>query len=233
MPVKGLGGSTPQIVRNPEGVGIKRLFFSQREIALIKDKTVAPGFGVLAAGTVMAVNSSAAGNKGQLVPYAPLRTKITANTASAIGVTLLVQDAATNTLKVSISDSYRFVVGDELIVNAITTGGEQATGAITVIDRTTDPRWATITAILATVTNLTVANTAYCYVKAAAATPFTTAFSIIDKDIDTGYGESAAGALTSIVISNAIVYTGSLVNATSEALTSLGAVQDGQHTILK
>lgn len=231
-PMKQLGGDIPQVVRNPEGAGIKRLFFSQREIALIKDKTFAPGYGVIKAGTVVSVNASAAGNKGMLVPYVPVFGKIVFGTDSATGIAPLVQDGVSGSFKVSINDSYKFIVGDDLILQNTTGDALTNVGAISAIDRTTDTRWATITVPAYTATNATVAKGSYVFVEAGT-TPFSLASFIVDKDINTGYGPDAAGALTSIVISNAIVYTGSLVNMTSEAVTSMGVIQDGQHTIIK
>ena len=61
----GIRSSVPQMNRYPEGAGIKALFHSVRDIALIIDKTVQAGYGYLKAGTVMAVNLSDAGGKGR------------------------------------------------------------------------------------------------------------------------------------------------------------------------
>lgn len=230
--MKNIGGDTPQIVRNPEGRGIKRLFYSVRDIALVKDKTVAAGYGVLEAGTVMAVNTSAAGGKGELVPYVPVYSNVAFGTDSAIGISALVDDGVSGSVKVSLADSYKYKVGDDLVAENNAGEGPLALGAITAIDRT-DTRFAIITCGAYTATNVTVAKNAYIYVEAGASDPWSTAKFILDKDIDTGIGEEAAGALTSVVISNAILYTGSLVNATAEAIAALGAVTDGQHTILK
>jgi hypothetical protein len=237
MPNKQIGGSIPQVVRNPEGYGIKRLFFSQREIALIKDKTLAAGYGFIKAGTVLAENTSAAGNKGRMVPFVPPAADyLAANADHQIGLAMMVRDGATGHVYVSLADSYKFVVGDQLYyqnsTGAGTGDGLVDCGVITVIDRTTSTLYADITCGAYTATNATLAKKAYVYVKAGG-TPFSIAKYIIDKDVDTGYGEEAAGALASIVLSNAILYTASLVNATATAITSLGAIQDGPHTILK
>lgn len=230
--MKNIGGDTPQIVRNPEGRGIKRLFYSVRDIALIKDKMVAPGFGVLAAGTIMSTNTSAAGGKGTLVPYVPVYNKVTFGTDSAIGISPIVADGVTGSVKVSIADSYKYQVGDDLVAENNAGEGPLALGAISAITRT-DARFAIITCGAYTATNITVAKNAYIYTEAGASDPWSTATFIIDKDIDTGVGEEAAGAQTSVVISNAVLYTSSLVNATSEALAAIGGVLDGQHIILK
>jgi len=231
--MKGLNGDMPQMVRNPEGYGIKRLFYSVRDIALIKDKTFAPGYGVVKAGTVVSVNSSAAGNKGTLVPYVPVYSKLTLGTSSAVGVSPIVQDGVTGSVKISLEDSYKYVVGDDLVVENNAGEGPLAMGAITAIDRTTDTRFATLTVGAYTATNVTVAKAAYVYAEAGASDPWSSAAFILDKDVDTGTGEDAAGAQATVIISNAMLYTASLTNATSEALTALGTISDGQHTILK
>lgn len=232
--MKGLGGSIPQIVTNGEGAGIKRLFYSQRDKALILNKTFAPGYGVLKAGTVCCVNTSAAGNKGMVTPFVPAYGSQVAalNTDAAIGLAAMVANSSTGHVYVSIEDSYKFVVGDQLYFENTTGDGLVDCGAITAIDRTTNPIYADIATGAFTATNGTVAKHAYVYV-VSGSTPFSIAKYILDKDIDTGTGEDAVGALGSVVISNAILYTGSLINATAAALTSMGGSTDGQFTILK
>lgn len=231
---KGIGGSIPQVVRNPEGPGIRRLYYSQAEHALIKDKTCAPGYGVLKAGTVMSVNTSAAGNKGMLIPYVPVYGNQVAalNNDAAKGIAPMVQNGATGHVYVTIADSYKFVVGDQIYYQNTAGSGLVDCGVITAIDRTTNPLIADISCGAYTATNATVALHAYVYV-VSGATPFSIAKFILDKDVDTGTGEDAAGALAPVLVSNAILYTGSLVNMTAEAVSSLGAVQDGPHTIIK
>lgn len=233
MAIKRVGGNIPQLNRNPEGEGIKRLFFSERDVALIFDKTVQGGFGYLQAGTVMAINKSTTGNGvGKLVPYVPVVEGITFGEDSALGASILLQDATATTLKISINDSYRFNVGDIVCAeNSSEEGPVVAT--ISDIDRTTDARWATLTVSSFSHENFTTAKSAYIYTKAAAATPYMTAAYVLDKAIDTGEGIEANGALTSIVVSNAILYTNSLINMTATAKTDLSVVTDGQFTILK
>ena len=68
----GLGGDIPQMNRMPEGRGSKPLFHSVRDIALILDKTVAAGYGVLRIGTVMAEdafskNGAGGGNRTHVI----------------------------------------------------------------------------------------------------------------------------------------------------------------------
>jgi hypothetical protein len=232
--MKELGGSIPQQVMNPEGRGIKNLFYSKRDIALITDKTFAPGYGVLKAGTVCCENSSAAGNKGKVYPYVPVYGSQVAalNTNAAIGVAPMVANSSSGHVYVSIQDSYKFIVGDQIYFQNTSGDGLVDCGVITAIDRTTNPIYADISTGAFTATNGTIAKHAYVYV-VSGSTPFSIAKYILDKDIDTGTGENAVGALGSVVLSNAILYSASLINCTAAALTSLGASTDGRFTILK
>lgn len=232
--MKTLGGSMPQVVQNPEGQGYKRLFYSMREHALILNKTFAPGYGVLEAGTVCCVNTSAAGNKGKVYPFVPAYGSQVAalNTDAAIGVAPMVANSSTGHVYVSIDNSYKFIVGDQIYFENTAGDGLVDCGVITAIDRTTNPIYADIACGAFTATNGTIAKHAYIYV-VSGSTPFSVAKYILDKDIDTGTGENAVGALGSVVVSNAVMYSSSLINATAAALTSLSASTDGQFTILK
>ena len=232
--MKGLGGSIPQVVQNGEGVGIKRLYYTQVENAIILNKTFAPGYGILKAGTVVSQNTSAAGNKGKLVPYVPVYGSHIAalNNEAAIGIAAMVANSATGHVYTSIVDSYKFIVGDQIYFQNTSGDGLVDCGVITAIDRTTDSTRADIACGSFTATNGTIAKHAYVYV-VSGATPFSVAKYILDKDIDTGTGEDAVGALGTVVISNAALYSASLINCTAAAITSLGAITDGQLTILK
>ena len=210
----------------------KRLYYSDRNIALTLEKTIQSGYGLLEAGTVMAENLSAAGGDGKLVPYNP--AAITgAEVASARAY--LVQDGASAgaIVYVTLDDSYKMVVGDDLIVADDTTAAENL-GAITAIDRTTYAHMAKVTAT----TNIggaafTTARFAHVYVEAGAGSTLSTAVAILDKAVETGTGADAKGAFAVIIVSNAILYTGSLVNADSAAKSSLATVDNGRYTILK
>jgi len=223
----GLGGSMPQLNRSGETPGSKALFHSVRDIALIKDKTVQGGYGALKAGTIMATNAVT----GDLVPYTPI-------TFGALNMSraYLVTDYGTGAtiMYVTIPDSYKFAVDDELAMAEDDGPTYHNAGVISAIDRTTEPHRAKITVTTGVASaNFTTAKHANCYVRASAATNFSVATFILDQDIFTGEGESALGANTSVIISNAILYTGSLINLDTAAGTALGTVTDGNHTILK
>lgn len=223
----GLGGSMPQLNRSGETPGPRALFHSVRDIALIKDKTVQAGFGALKSGTIMATNAIT----GDLVPYTPV-----AYATGQMSRSYLVTDFATGDdfCYVTISDSYKFAVADVIILANNAPLYDATGGAILSIDRDTEPHRAKITFTTGVaVTTFTTALAANVYVKAGGAGNFSDATFILDQDIFTGEGSSAVGANTSVLISNAILYTGSLVNFDSTAGTSLGTTSDGNHTILK
>lgn len=226
--------SIPQMNRYPEIPGVKALFHSVRDIALIIDKTAQAGYGYLKAGTVMAINLSTLGGgaQGKLVPYVPISTGVTLGTDSAIGVAPLVQDSIADHVYVSLEDSYKFEVGDELYADNDSDEGPTSGGAITAIDRTTSTLFADITLTSFAHGNFTVAKKSYVHVTAGTSGEYTTAAYILDADIDTGVGAEAAGALCSVVVSNAILYRYNMINLTAAAITSLGVV-DGRLFILK
>lgn len=230
-----IGGSTPQLNSGPQVPGYKALYYSLREIALIKDKTCQAGYGVLRAGTIMAENISelSTGGRGLLVPCAT-----TLLTTGDVGRAFALADVITDgqAINVTMDDSYKFKVGDSLIL-ANTPGALEYVdaGQITGIDRTTYPHYAIIAFSNASVGgNCTVAKSCCCYVESGlVGVKYSDAKFILDKDVDTGVGEIAQGANTPVLISNAILYTNSLVNFDAAAATALGTVDDGQHTILK
>jgi len=334
-----LGGSMPQVNRVPQGPGIKPLFHSQRDIALILDKTVKAGYGVVRAGTIMAICSAT----GNLYPYP--ETDADENFTNAKSYLVANPGDGAVVCNIGIEDSYKFQVGDSLIMDgsgagvaevqeiaildaAITTGdvwtleigdvtlvatigatetvvglttllkadstyaasgititetantkiiltwtaaagaisglatiteaedgATEATettpgvdyqqgalaaedlGAITAIDRTavnSTQAQITFTTAITTYGNFTSTYFGNVYVKGGdASTPFTKAEAIIDADVDTGTGEFAIGALTSIVLSNAVLYTASLIGLDAAAIVDLGSIDNGRFTILK
>ncbi len=222
-------GSTPQINRSGETPGPKRLFHSVRDIALIKDKTIDPGYGVILAGTAMGVATVSS----NLVPYVPIA--LAAYGGLSVAPALADVGSGDDEIYVPLDTIGRFVVGENLILVRNNAGTQvlHDGGAIISAVKATDYT-ALITFTTVTIdANHTVANMASCYVESDASTPFAKAVYILDKDTDTGKGEDAKGANVSVVISNAILYTTSLINVDAAALTDLGAITDGQHTILK
>ncbi len=218
----GLGGSTPQINAGAMQPGQKALFHSLRDIALIKDKTIRAGFGVVKAGTVMAVDDKTS----DLVPVAPTAVSID----DTQRVFLLASVSVAAVVYVPLEKSYRFAVGDTVIIGDNTPAYTDG-GAITAIDRTTYADMAEIT--FTNNATATLANQANIYHKAGSSGRYSTAVWINDQDVFTGEGEDAAGANTSVVISNAILYSAALIGHDSASATSLGTTTDGEHVILK
>lgn len=222
-------GSMPQHSQPKESPGWKPIFHSEREIALVMDKTVKPGFGVLRAGTVM----SLVYNGDKLVPY-PTTTRNAEVVARAFAVSDMANEA--DAIRVTLQDSYKFSVGDHVFIcNNSASGVYTDGGAITAIDRTTYPNFAeiTFTNAIGDVATYSVANAACIYHKGdTAEADGVEANYILDKDVDTGIGENAVGAVCSVVVSNAVLNYGNLVNLDAGAITDLGAVADGTRFLI-
>ena len=231
--LNGIRSSIPQMTRSPEGKGLKPLFHSARDIALILDKTCQGGYGYLEAGTVMAINISTggAGGYGQLIPFVPLSGDVVLGANSAIGVAPVVLNSIADHVYVSLNDAYKFKVGDFIWADNDSDEGPISGGVISDIDVTTSTLYADITVASLTATNVTVVKKSYVYVMGGASGNNEAAY-ILDKDVDTGVGSDALGALTSVVVSNCILYKNSLINMTAAAITDLGAV-DGRFFIMK
>lgn len=215
----------PHILYGGDQRDYKRLYRSQREIALIEEINVSPGHGVLPVGTPIALNESAAGNIGNAVPYFPT-TPAVGDPNQALAGAYLVQDASGTTLYVTLDDSYMFVVGDDVIVkdsDTATTSSENL-GAITAIDRTTYAHMAVITVTSSVSGSFTVAKGAIIHVEAGAdnTNGWSDAIGILEKSVDTGRGETAKGAQGTMVVGNAMLYKGSLINWDAAALADIG-----------
>lgn len=225
-------GDTPHLVRGVQ-TDYKNIYYSRPEIALVVDVAIQAGYGKLEAGTVLAKNLSASTSRyGRYVPYNP-----TSWTGAEYhpGRAFLVQAGAnaTKLLYVTLEDSYKFAVGDDVCIGDNVTADENL-GAITAIDRTTYPHMAVITAT----TNIggtafTTARLAYCCVEAGTSNGYSVAVAILAKTVDTGTGVNAKGAVAPIILSNAVLYDGMLVNCDSTAKTALSITTFGQYAVLK
>jgi hypothetical protein len=203
----------------------------------MKSKTLSPGFGVLPAGTVLAENLSAAGNKGKLVPYV-LDDSTNVNTEQQLGVSFLVQSyvSGATDVYVMIDDSYRFVVGDDIILGRNNSGSWeiQNGGAITAIDRTTYPHMAKISFTTGVSSaNFTVANKVAVWPEAGTTGKYSLAKYILTATVDTGTGEGSLGALAPVLLSHGILNKGVMPNFDTTAGTALGTVTDGPHLVVK
>ena len=211
----------------------KRLYYSNPEAALKVPATLQAGYGIIKAGTTMALSLSAAGGIGKLVPYNPTTV---AATDTAPGRAYLVQNSGTTAsiLYVTQDDSYKFSVADDVIIHDNTTAAENL-GAITAIDRTTYNHMAAITVTVATGgTDFTTARYAYIAVEAGvSANSYSDCVGVLEKSVDTGTGENAKGALATLILGNCVLYTGMLTNMDAAAIVDVSAASFGNFTYIK
>lgn len=222
----GLGGYIPQVNRTGfTELRERKLFFSQRELGLFIPKTLRGGFGDLPMGTVLAEDS----NTGLLVPYIP----DVINIEKDLGRIELVTDNITaTTFQIWTEDTGKLKVGDVIVLTDSDGAYEEATvSALAAYD---DKRW-TVTLSDATTTSggFTVAKSANCYLKSGASGKRSTAKYLLDQDSFTGGYDNANGALSSVFLSNGIVYKASCTGLDATAQHALGGVEDGIFAIFK
>lgn len=213
------------------------LYYSDPMAALKVPVTLQSGYGTIKKGTTLALNKSAltTGGRDQLLPYNP-----TSFTGSASedhpGRAYLVANSGTadNYIYVTMDDSYKFKVGDDLIINDNTTAAENK-GAITAIDRTSERQRAKIT--FTTViggTAYTTARYAYVCVEAGDNTNnYSDCVGVLEKSVDTGTGADAKGAVATMILGNAVLYEGLMTNLDSAAKTDLSMTSFGQYVYMK
>jgi len=226
-------GDTPYVVRGGQE-DYKSIFYSDQNLALTKPISIIGGFGVLKAGTVMGIITESTNRSGYYVPYTIEEGNFpgAGYQNSYPGLTYVTDDlAVAKSVSVTMSDSYRFAVGDHL-ASTDSDGTATDLGAITAIDRTTYSHIAVLT-----VTNnaaaATVAKGAAVWHQTATSDPYTCAKGILLSSVDTGEGEHAKGAQATLVLSHAILYKGRLTGYCSDAATDLSSSDDGKYVILK
>jgi hypothetical protein len=198
-------------------------------MALAPPVALQKGYGVLEKGTAMAKNGSSDGNGGRYVPYDP-STVTGKETAPARAYLLQDSGEGATSLFVGKDDSYKFSVGDEVYINDDTTAAETL-DAISAIDRDTYTHMAevSVTAVSGeTMSDFKTSRFAYIAVKGA-----DTCAGILPVARDTGTGANAKTSEGQLLISNAMLYTGSLVNYDDDAETDMGSSEHGQLTIFK
>ncbi len=220
---------SPGIFQKTYQKDYKRLYYSEENASLKVPITLQAGYGLIEAGTALARNTSAAAARlGKFVPYDPTATITGAEVAP--GRAYLVQDSGTTAsdLYVTIADSYKFAVGDDVIIVDNDTAAENL-GAITAIDRTTYTHMAKITVTVATGgASFTTARFAYIVVEG-----YDVCVGILEKSVDTGTGANANGANATLILGNCVLYTGSLINLDSAAKIDLSATAFGIYTYMK
>ena len=230
------GGDTPHVIHGVQK-DYKQLYYSDPNAALKVPVTLQSGYGLIEQGTAMSKNTSAGsvGGKDQLLPYNPTtftgaedhpgRAYLVADSGTADAFVYMTQD-----------DSYKFKVGDDVIINDDTTAVENV-GAVTAIDRSTDLHRAKVTFT----TNIggvayTAARKAYLAVEAAAtsANNWSDCVGIMEKSVDTGTGVNSQGAVATLILGNAVLYSGLLTNFDAAAKTDLStATTFGQYVYIR
>jgi hypothetical protein len=219
----------------------KRLFYSEPDRALTKEVTLQAGYGLIPAGTVLAKNLSAAGNVNKYVPLMPgiaANLPDAANPDHQLAAAFLTADVSSGSdLQVTMQDSYKFAVGDDVILFDDTTyaASSENLGAITAIDRTTYLHIAVITVTATVSGSFTVAANACIHVEAGAVSTnsYSVAVGVLMHSVNTGVGENAQGAVAPMILSNAMLYNALLTNMIAQARTDLDASVDGQFLIMK
>ena len=122
-------------------------------------------------------------------------------------------------------DSAKIKANDVIILTDTDGTYEQAT--VSTVVKYDDRRY-TVTLTANTTGNFEIgAKLANCYLKSGSAGKFSDAKFVMDQDTYTGDYTNANGALTSVLISNAILYVSSCVGLDTAAATALGATIDG------
>lgn len=221
-----MAGDSPHIRYNDQ-VDYQHLFYSDENTCLQLPVTLKKGYGVIEVGSALAENTSASStDKGKYIPYDPHATITGAEDAPARAYLVSNHGTGTNSIVVSMEDSYKFIVGDDLLLQGSGEAVENV-GAITAIDRTTHSHIATITFTTVSGKNYTTANFAYASVEGCQ-----TAVGILKASRNTGEGSDSDGALGNLVIGNALLYTGMLKNVDTNARTDISATQISQYTKL-
>ena len=197
--------------------------------------TLQAGYGLIDAGFALSQNESAAGGVGKFLPYNPTTFTGGASENHPGRAYLVASNTATgSTVAVTIEDSYKFAVGDDLIINDNTTTKESL-GAITAIDRTTYSNYAVITFTTATGgTAFTTARFAHVFVEAGDNTNnYSDCVGILEKSVDTGLGVNAKGAVATLIWGNCALWNGMVTNVDSAARTDISATVFGQQLMIR
>ncbi len=211
----------------------KKLYHSEHLAALKVPVTLQAGYGIIRAGSALSRNISAGGGLDLLLPYNP--TAFPAAIQDS-GRAYLVTDGVTlaSVVYVTMDASYKFIVGDDLIINDNVTGSENL-GAITAIDRSSDASRAMISFTTAIGgTTFTTARRAHVFAEAGvSANNYSDCVGILEKTVNTGVGEKSKGAVTTLILGNCVLYEGLLTNLDAAAIVDLGVSTFGQFIYLR
>lgn len=226
----------PAIVRGTQD-DYRALYYSDPMAALKVPVTLQAGYGLLKLGTALALNKSAltTGGRDLLVPYNPTVFTGSASERHSGRAYLVANSGTTATiLYVNLDDSYKFKVGDDVIINDNVTTSENL-GAIKAIDRTTYGHMAAITVTVATGgTSFTTARFAHIFVEAGDNTNnYSDCVGILEKSVNCGTGVNSKGAVATLILGNCVLYEGLLTNIDGAARTDLSAGLFGQYLYIR
>ena len=206
----GRSGNVPQVnITGFHREVQKRLFYSRREQALILEKTVRGGFGILEMGQVM----TQVHGVDYIVPYG-------ANGASALAANITAGDTK---VLLTLTEQYKFTDG-ELVTLVDDNDSENA-----VIDSAdVSGEYFAITLTGSITNNYTIADDGLIKHRAGSN------LYVMDQEIDCGDDNNALeGALTSVVISNAVLYQDAVIGMDNTALTFLNGLEDGIFYVIR
>ena len=228
----GLGGSIPQVTHvGTTRIKQKQLFISHRDIALMMDYTFKGGYGVLEAGTLMCQKFDDDVASDILIPFA-LEADDANLSSENPAISMLTSNAASTALEVALVDSYKFAVGDTIV---LAEGDTPSYEVLTIAAIVVNGDRAEIETGAFTATAFTTANSAHIFVKGdldAGNTQMCKAIAILDMDLDTGL-DINPGALGNVVVSNCILRKDAMMAYDAQALTDLGAEEKYSRIIIK
>lgn len=226
----------PGIIRGTQD-DYRALYYSEPMASLKVPVTLQAGYGLLKLGTALSLNKSAltTGGRDMLVPYNP--TTFTGSASeNHSGRAYLVANTGTTDkfVYVNMDDSYKFQVGDDLVINDDTTAAENL-GAITAIDRTTEGHRAKITFTTSIGgTAFFTANMGHVLVEAGDNTNgYSDCVGILEKSVDCGTGINAKGAVATMILGNCVLYEGLLTNMDAAAKVDISAASFGQYMYIR
>lgn len=207
----GRAGNVPQVnITGYTRTVEKRLFYSRREQALLLEKAVKGGFGALEMGQVMTqVYKDGTDYADFIVPYGDNgQVALTANAASG-----------QKNITVAAEDVVKFAEGDAVTINDDDTSAEN--GVIDSISGNVITLEANLTGSFATAQNAYITHRQDGN------------YYVMDQDVDTGEERQAQGALTSVVIGNAVLYQDAVIGMDNTALSDLDGKEDGVFYVIK
>jgi len=224
-------GDTPHVY-DGLATDYRRLLYNEFDYVLSLPIRVSAGYGTLKQGSAIAKNLSAGGNSGEYVPYNPTTVD---DGGWQPGRSFLVNSIASgeSTFQVTLDDSYKFAVGDDVVINSTYLSAVNC-GAISAIDRTTYTNKAEITFTDALTNGAPVGDAACAAVEAGDNTnSYSDCVGVLLRACETGTGEFAKGGNGVIGISNMVMYAGMTWNLDSAAKTDISATTFGQYTVVK